>query len=153
MNTAFATFLIFGLIVSAVLMGWAFPNNSQNPYFNNVSNMYCSGYGSSNGSTCYSSNSTGQFDIWTMMLNNLQGWNLALSALVIAGLTIGVITGALNLIAIIPFALAFVVLNFLILPTGLITNTGLPEPIPMIIGMFFYFIALMAAISFTRTGQ
>lgn len=151
MNTIFAAFLVFGLVVSAILIGGAFPNNPQGSYFNNISNMYCTGYAENH--TCYSDNGTGQFDIWSMMLNNLKGWNLALSALIVVGLTIGIVTGALNLLAIIPFALAFLILNFLILPVGLITNTGLPDPIPMLLGMFFYVLALFAAIGFIRTGQ
>lgn len=149
MDSYWAVFLVFGLIVSGILVSGAF--DWKYSYLTNVSDKYCNNYTS--GGSCYTDNGTMPIDLWALITKSLSGWNLAVAGLITVGLAVGVLTGALNLLAIIPFALGFCIWSFLILPTGFLVNSGLPEPVPMILSMFFGLLSFIAVLAFIRTGQ
>jgi len=136
MNTYFTVALLFSITLMFYLLGYQ-------PLLFNAMGKYCSDY-----PACYNDQ---EFDIFQSVISYIFNWNTALS-LIAAVATIAVL-GGLNLLVIVPFALVFIMLDFLVMPISFITEAGLPFPIPLILLIFFKLLTFFTVISFVRTGQ
>lgn len=61
-----------------------------------------------------------------------------------------ILTGGLNLLVIIPFALLGLILKFFVFPTSYITDSALPFEIKLIVTTFMYVTTYLVIIAFVR---
>ena len=149
MNIFWLATLIFGLMRAAFLVAGA----TNNPSFSSATNKYCAGGNYSANNSCYDDQGTFISNtISTGIQQATTGWGAIITAALIGGAIIGLLSGALNLLAVIPFLLAWVMFNFIVMPFSGTFITALPAPIPMLIQMFFYLAAFLASMSFIRSG-
>ena len=64
----------------------------------------------------------------------------------------GVLLGGLNLLVLIPFVLASIMINMMVFPTSYITQAGLPPEVSLIITVFLNVTTFMVLIGFIRNG-
>jgi hypothetical protein len=67
-------------------------------------------------------------------------------------LTVGVVLGGLNLLALIPFVLANILLSMFVLPTSYIMDSALPHEVKLILTAMFMVTTYLVYISFVRSG-
>jgi len=144
MNSYFTAFLVMSFVLVAYLLGGT-------SYATLPTDKYCAQYNVAK--ACYASNGTGEFNIWDKMLQYTQSWNFGFALIGLAAVATLSILGGLNLLAIIPFAIAFVLLDFLVLPVNIVQNFHFPYPLDMIIQLFFYVLIFLTMLGFVRTGQ
>lgn len=137
MNTYFIIALIFGMTIAFYLVGYQ-------PLLFSAMSKYCA-----SAETCSIDSGFVSY-LFNSLVAYIFDWQNALT-LILAFSTLALL-GGLNLIAIVPFALAFILLDLVIFPTGVILESGLPAPIPLLILMFFKLASVLAIISFIRTG-
>lgn len=120
--------------------------------FNDSMGLYCS----NTSGACY--NQTGT-DFFSTMLNELGKWIFSVNGLLAIGIAgavaigLSAVTGNLNLLAIIPLALAFFIVQFALLPTSFITQSTLPVIVQLMLQAFFYILTILTLIGFMRTGN
>ena len=68
-----------------------------------------------------------------------------------AAITVGTLLSGLNFIALVPFVLAYVLLDLITLPVGLFDV--LPAPLGLVLGVFFRLLTILVFISFVRSGN
>ena len=137
MNTYFAVFLLMGISIMSLLAGF-------NPTLFSSFDKYCPNINTCGGGAIFSG-------VVNSVITYIFSWNGALTTIA-AVATIAVI-GGLNLLVVVPFALMFVLVDMLIIPTDIILSLGLPSPLPIILVVAFKMLMLMVIISFIRTGN
>ena len=94
-------------------------------------------------------------DLVTALFDSIIGyistWNTGLVSFGLAVVTGSVLFG-LNLMALVPFGLAFVLFDLVVFPMEIITGSGLPPEIILILVVLVKLPQLLAVVSFVRNG-
>ena len=129
MNTYLWVALLFGITVTGYLMGY-------NPVFFDYMAKY---------------NSTSYAAVPLSITSYVTSWD---GLLTIGGsVLVGTLVGGLNLLVIVPFVLATLLINLFVLPTSVITQSGLPFEVQLIILVFLNVTTYLVLINFLRSGN